>query len=133
MFFAIADAVAFAMAIQGEDEALGRAESGFVGLDNQGATCYLNALLQVDAYPECLPARAHSTAVAPLPSPVVPSHATKKAAPHSFPACQRERNLGNTRGSTKLVGSAVYVSCLQMWGAYDGAKEASPGQDRKNI
>lgn len=32
---------------QAEDEALGRAESGFVGLDNQGATCYLNALLQV--------------------------------------------------------------------------------------
>ncbi|CAN0015052.1 unnamed protein product, partial [Ectocarpus fasciculatus] len=31
---------------QGDEEALGRAESGFVGLDNQGATCYLNALLQ---------------------------------------------------------------------------------------
>eukprot|EP00752_Nemacystus_decipiens_P001274 g1270.t1 len=31
---------------QGEEEVLGRAESGFVGLDNQGATCYLNALLQ---------------------------------------------------------------------------------------
>ncbi|CAM9613603.1 unnamed protein product, partial [Hapterophycus canaliculatus] len=32
--------------LQDEVEALGRAESGFVGLDNQGATCYLNALLQ---------------------------------------------------------------------------------------
>lgn len=32
---------------QAEEEALGRSESGFVGLDNQGATCYLNALLQV--------------------------------------------------------------------------------------
>ncbi|CAM9437789.1 unnamed protein product [Choristocarpus tenellus] len=28
------------------EERLSRAESGFVGLDNQGATCYLNALLQ---------------------------------------------------------------------------------------
>lgn len=35
------------LAWQGDEEALGRAESGFVGLDNQGATCYLNALLQV--------------------------------------------------------------------------------------
>eukprot|EP00903_Cladosiphon_okamuranus_P007249 g7034.t2 len=33
-------------AAQQAEEALGRAESGFVGLDNQGATCYLNALLQ---------------------------------------------------------------------------------------
>lgn len=32
---------------QAEEEGLGRASSGFVGLDNQGATCYLNALLQV--------------------------------------------------------------------------------------
>lgn len=32
---------------QVEQEVLGRGESGFVGLDNQGATCYLNALLQV--------------------------------------------------------------------------------------
>lgn len=32
---------------QPEEEFLGRAKSGFVGLDNQGATCYLNALLQV--------------------------------------------------------------------------------------
>lgn len=35
------------MSLQGEEEALGRTNSGFVGLDNQGATCYLNALLQV--------------------------------------------------------------------------------------
>lgn len=36
------------LTLQVEDEVLGRAESGFVGLDNQGATCYLNALLQVN-------------------------------------------------------------------------------------
>ena len=32
---------------QQPEEEVGRAESGFVGLENQGSTCYLNALLQV--------------------------------------------------------------------------------------